>query len=355
VRIFMNFIKLAFQLARKADPFPNPRVGAVLVIDGKIIGKGYHKKAGMNHAEIEAILDAKKHGYRVKGATLYVALEPCSHTNKRTLPCTLAIIANRIKRVYFAMTDPNPGVNGAEVLRKAGIKVIGPVSQQEGMKLNRAYVKNLKVKPLVAMKMAISADGKTATKKGDSKWITGEKARKYVHRLRSIFDAVVVGAGTVVKDNPRLTSRIKGGRNPYRVIVDGRLRIPLNSKVLKLDGRAIIATTASAPKAKVARFRRMGVMVFICGKKEVNIEVLIKDLSAMGIKKILIEGGSELNAKALKFVDKFYFFIAPKIIGGREAKAVIGGEGIEKMNQAVKLKKMKAKKLGDDILLEFNR
>jgi len=205
-----KFMRTALALARKSNPHPNPRAGAVLVKNGKIIGQGYHKKAGHPHAEIEAMVDAKGKGNRIKGSTLYVTLEPCSHTAKRTAPCTKTIIENGISKVVFGMEDPNPLVNGKERLRKAGIKVVGPVAEQKASAMNRRYLENIVKKPLVVIKMAISADGKTATRTGESKWITSESSRRYVHKMRSRFDAVLVGAETVKKDNPRHTARMKG-------------------------------------------------------------------------------------------------------------------------------------------------
>jgi diaminohydroxyphosphoribosylaminopyrimidine deaminase/5-amino-6-(5-phosphoribosylamino)uracil reductase len=351
-----KFMERAFALARKTDPFPNPRVGAVLVKKGKIIGEGYHRKAGMPHAEIEAIKDAKRrtgNAHAAAGATLYVTLEPCSHKNKRTPPCTSDIIAERIKKVVFAMKDPNPLVCGEKVLRKAGVKVVGPMAERKAAAINNRYIRNLSKKPFVAIKMAMSVDGRTATKAGDSKWITGKKARQYVHRMRGQFDAVMVGSRTIEIDNPRLTARLKGASNPRRIIVDSDLCIPSDSNVLEnKDGKTIIATTEKAPKEKLANMRN----AFVCGKKRVDMRRLVQCLSAMGIKRVMIEGGSELNASAMEagIVDKLYIFVAPKIIGGRDAKGVIGGKGIAKMKDAKMLKNMKIRRFGEDLLLEFD-
>lgn len=355
----MENMLLALKLAGKADPFPNPRVGAVLARGNRILGTGHHKAPGMPHAEIEAIENAKSRSGNpriAKGATLYVTLEPCSHKNKRTPPCTEAIIANGIARVVFAMKDPNPLVSGASELRKAGIRVNGPTNQKQAESINKRYIAHISKKPLVAIKMAMSADGKAATKTGDSKWITSRKARECVYRLRAEFDAVVVGAGTVKTDDPKLTTHGKG-RDPYRVIVDGDLCIPPGAKILgSRDGKTIIATSGKAPKNKIKKINgaNCGVQVFICGKSWVDMRKLVLGLSAMGMKRILIEGGGELNAKALEagIVDRVYFFIAPKIIGGRNAKSVIGGDGIEKMADALRLKNMKLKKIGGDFLIQ---
>ncbi|MBN2121803.1 bifunctional diaminohydroxyphosphoribosylaminopyrimidine deaminase/5-amino-6-(5-phosphoribosylamino)uracil reductase RibD [Candidatus Micrarchaeota archaeon] len=353
-----TLMEMAFELARKSNPFPNPRVGAVIAKEGRVIGRGYHKKPGMPHAEIEAMQDAQRAGESLSGSTLYATLEPCSHTSKRTPPCAQEIISKGIKKVVFAMEDPNPLVGGAKLLREAGIEVEGPCAKEEGVALNREYLKNIMQKPLVAIKMAMSADGKTATRNGDSHWISGEESREYVHKLRSDFDAVVVGAGTIKADNPQLTSRIRGGKNPYRIIVDGSLGIPLDSKVLaNTDGKTIIATTEKAPRGRMLELEtRANCTVFCCGKESVDMQKLVSSLSAMGMKKILIEGGSELNASALEagVVDKLYLFIAPKIIGGKDAKGVIGGAGISSMGEAIKLGNMKTRKMGEDLLLEFS-
>jgi diaminohydroxyphosphoribosylaminopyrimidine deaminase/5-amino-6-(5-phosphoribosylamino)uracil reductase len=358
----MRFMKMALRLAKLSQPFPNPRVGAVLVRGGKVIGEGHHRRAGLPHAEIEAIEDARRRsGDRdaVSGATLYVSLEPCSHRMKRTPPCTEAIIAAGIRRVVFGMSDPNPLVSGAAVLRAAGVEVEGPVATREGEAINQRYIRSVSSRPYVAIKMAMSADGKTATRTGDSKHrISGPEERLFVHRMRNDYDVVMVGAGTVITDDPKLTCRISGGRDPIRVIIDGRLRIPMGADVLRRDdGKTIIATTSLAPKRKVEAIARgTSAHVFVCGGKEVDLRALVGALGAMGARKIMIEGGSELNAKALGagIVDRLYLSIAPKIIGGRGAKGVVGGVGIEKLSQAIRLGNLKVKRLGKDLLLQYD-
>jgi diaminohydroxyphosphoribosylaminopyrimidine deaminase/5-amino-6-(5-phosphoribosylamino)uracil reductase len=353
----IRFMKLALSLAKKADPFPNPRVGAVLVKGGKIIGMGYHCRAGLPHAEIEAIEDAKlktRNQHAARGATLYVTLEPCSHTMKRTPPCTKAIIAHGLKRVVYAMRDPNPLVSGAKELKRAGIQVSGPGGEKEAMALNKRYIANIARQPFVAMKMAMSADGKTATRTGDSRWISGAKARDFVHRMRSGFDAVMVGAGTIKTDDPELTTHGKG-RNPWRIIVDGRLSMPLDARLLKnMDGKTIVVISGKAEQAKALAIQRAGARVLVCGSGPVDLRKLVAALGAMGIKRILIEGGSELNAAAMAagIVDRLYLFIAPKIIGGKDAKPVIGGRGIGKMGDAPRLEGMRMRRIGEDLLLE---
>ncbi len=347
----MDFMEKALGLAKKANPYPNPRVGAVLVRNGKIIGQGYHHKPGRPHAEIEAIEDAKKKGHEVKGSILYVTLEPCSHKNKRTPPCTGVIKKNGITKVVFAMKDPNPLVCGIDILKKQGVAVKGPVAQKKAEKINKRYLERLKRKPFCAIKMAMSADGKSATRTGDSKWISSPESRRYVHRLRAEYDAVMVGAGTVKKDNPRLTARIKGAKDPLRVIVDGRLSIPLNSKVVRKG--TVIAVSEKAPKTKILEAEKKGAKVFVFGKSRVDIKELVKSIGAMGMEKILIEGGSGLNASALDagVVGRVYLFIAPRIIGGKEAKGVVGGKGAKTMKNALEGRKMTSRRSGRDILL----
>lgn len=363
-----RFMKAAFSLAKKSNPFPNPRVGAVLVrefrarngrLETRIIGRGYHKAPGLPHAEIEAIQNAKlktQDPLCCRGATMYVTLEPCSHSLKRTPPCTDAIIAEGIKRVVYAMRDPNPLVSGAGARRldDAGIDVRGPTNEKAAHGMNRKYAAAVSKKPFIAIKMAMSADGRTATRTGDSKWISSEESRGCVHALRAEFDAVMVGAGTVQKDDPELTSHGKG-RDPIRIIIDGKLKTPPGSRVLaKRDGKTIIAASGLAPKARIRRIAEdSGAHVFVCGKKKVDLRTLVGALGAMGMKRILIEGGSGLNASALDegVVDRIYFFIAPKIIGGERARGVIGGMGASRIKDAIRLGDMKTKKIGQDILL----
>ena len=231
----------------KSRTSPNPAVGALIVKNGKILAKGYHKKAGTPHAEIIAL---KKAGALSRGATLFVNLEPCCHTEKKTPPCTKAIIKSGIKKVVTAIIDPNPNVAGMGIkeLRKAGIKTEVGVMEAEAKKLNEAFIKFItKKEPFVFMKVAQTIDGKIATATGNSKWITGALSREYVHRLRNEADALLVGIGTVKADNPSLDCRVKGGMNPFRIIIDSSLRIPLNAKLLKhKDNRTIIATTEKA-------------------------------------------------------------------------------------------------------------
>ncbi|MFH0884953.1 MAG: bifunctional diaminohydroxyphosphoribosylaminopyrimidine deaminase/5-amino-6-(5-phosphoribosylamino)uracil reductase RibD [Candidatus Micrarchaeota archaeon] len=352
-----TFMRQAFRLAKKANPYPNPRVGAVLVKNGKVIGEGFHRAPGKPHAEIEAIEDAKRRAgtpHAARGATLYVTLEPCSHSAKRTPPCTKAIIREGISKVVYAMKDMNPLVSGAKELSRAGIKVVGPTGGNAAKALNRDYIALIGKKPFAAIKMAMSADGKTATRSGDSKWISCPKSRAYVHWLRTEYGAVMVGAGTIETDNPELTAHGKG-RDPYRIIIDRRLSIEPRTKVLRnKDGKTIVVTVEKADQAKALAIQRAGARVLVCGRDAVDLGMLMTALNAMGIRKILIEGGSELNADAIEagIVDMLYLFIAPKIVGGRESKGVFGGIGISSIGDAIKLDKMKIRKIGVDFLLE---
>lgn len=334
-----EYIRLALSLAAKAKGMtsPNPCVGAVVVKDGRIVGKGYHKYAGGPHAEVYALRQA---GRKAKGATLYVSLEPCSHYG-RTPPCVDAIVSAGIKRVVAAMKDPNPVNNGKgfAILRRNGIRVETGVLESEARKFNEEFVKFITKKiPFVTVKVAQTLDGKIATRTGDSKWISAEGAREFVHKLRSQADAIMVGANTVLIDDPLLTVRLKGRkiRQPLRVVLSGKSGIPPSARIVhNKGGRTMIIR----PKGKTGR---------------VDIKRLLKELAGRGVTHVLIEGGGEVIASALKakVVDKVYFFIAPKIIGGREAKTSVEGEGIGRIARAIGLKDMTSRNIGGDILIE---
>lgn len=336
---------------------PNPAVGAVLVKGNRVISEGYHKKAGSAHAEIIAL---KKAGTKAKGATLFITLEPCCHTDKRTPPCTSAIIKSGIKEVVVAMIDPNPKVSGKglQELRRSGIKSETGLMKEEAARLNEAFIKFItEMMPFVTLKIAQSLDGKIATSLGESKWITGTQARKCVHRLRNDVDAVLVGIGTVLQDNPSLDCRIRGGIDPYRVIVDTHLRIPSDVRVLRhRDGKTIIATTSMANKRTVSRLRSEGHTVLIIRRYNgrVDLRILMKELAKRNITSVMIEGGATLNASALSrgIVDKVLIFCAPKIIGGRDAIPSVGGISPSSLNKAIGLKDVCVAKIGSDILFE---
>ena len=352
------YMGIAIRLARKGvgKTSPNPMVGAVIVANGKVIGQGYHKKCGDHHAEINAINSTKEN---IKGQTFYVTLEPCSHYG-RTPPCVDAVIQENPGRVVVGSLDPNPEVNGkgVKILRSKGIKVDVGIREAECMQLNEHYFKFVKTgMPFITVKYAQTLDGRIATKSGDSQWISSEASRKYVHRLRSIHDGIMVGAGTVAADNPQLTVRHVKGKNPFRIIVDSKLRIPIKSSVLKDDNShlSIIATTSSTPAAKIAEVRKRGVDVWIV-KKETNGRVSLRDLlirlGKREIVSVLVEGGPEIVTSLLKagLVDKMIIPIAPKIIGkGLEA---VGDLNINKINNAIIFSSSKTMKKGDDIIFE---
>ena len=358
-----KYMKLALRLAIKAKgrTSPNPLVGAVIVKDNRIIGRGYHRRAGEPHAEINALNMA---GKKAKGATLYLNLEPCAHFG-RTSPCTKKIISSRIKEVVVAMIDPNPlnYSRGVKELRKAGIEVKVGVLEEEARKINEAYITYITTrKPFVILKTAMSLDGKIATKAGDSKWITNESSRKYVHKLRSEVDAILVGIETVLKDDPRLTVRMSdvrcqmSDRNLIRIVVDSRARIPLGARVLNKEAPTIVATTKLASKRKIEALKKKGVRVLVIRDrdKKVNLKELLKRLGKLEITSLLVEGGGRINASFLDngLVNKVLFFIAPKIIGGEEALTPAEGEGINRIKDAIKLRNISVKRFREDVLIE---
>ena len=356
-----HYMRRALELACKAEgrTSPNPMVGAVIVKSGKVVGEGYHKQAGLAHAEISAL---RRAGSQARGADLYVNLEPCCHDG-RTPPCTDAIAAAGIRRVLVGMRDPNPLVGGKGIrkLKRNGIAVTTGLLRQECARLNEAFVKYISTgRPFVILKSALSLDGKIATRTGDSRWITGPEAREHAHRLRDRVDAVLVGAGTVRADDPRLTVRLKKGRgrNPVRVIVDGKKRVPLSAKVFRNAGRdrVIYAAGTGLSSARKNKLQRMGVEVLALKQKNgrVNLGRLMDKLGEMELMSVLIEGGAEINACALKekLVDKVIYFLAPKIIGGNDAPGAVGGRGVERLEDALQLQDMTFSRIGDDLIIE---
>jgi diaminohydroxyphosphoribosylaminopyrimidine deaminase/5-amino-6-(5-phosphoribosylamino)uracil reductase len=352
------YMGIAIRLARKGigKTSPNPMVGAVIVANGKIIGQGYHKRCGDHHAEINAINSTKKN---IKGSTFYITLEPCSHYG-RTPPCVDAVIQENPERVVVGSLDPNPEVNGRgiKILRSKGIKVDVGILETECRQLNEHYFKFVKTgMPYITVKYAQTLDGRIATKSGDSQWISSEASRRYVHHLRSINDGIMVGAGTVAADNPQLTVRHVKGKNPFRIIVDSNLRIPIKSSVLTdiNSHLTIIATTSSAPTVKITAIKKLGVEVWVARKERdgrVSLRDLLKKLGKREIVSVLVEGGSEVITSLLKanLVDKMIIPIAPKIIGkGLEA---IGDLKINKINKAIRFSSFKTMKKGDDIIFE---
>lgn len=349
------FMREALRIAKNAEgrTSPNPLVGAVVVKDGKIIAEGWHRQAGTPHAEVHALNMA---GELAKGATLYVTLEPCSHFG-RTPPCVNKIIESGIKKVVAAMKDPNPKVSGRgfEILKNAGIEVEIGLLEAESRILNEVFLKFITKKlPFVTLKFASSLDGKIATFNGESQWITCEESRKFGHHLRDINDAILVGVGTVLADNPSLTTRLVEGKNSIRVIVDSNARTPLNSKVLDKSARTIIAVTENAPVDKISELKARGVEIIFSGDGErVDLNILMKKLAEREITSVLVEGGGTIHFSMLKngLVDKIYAFIAPKIIGGAKSLTSVEGIGFEKLADAVEIKDFTAEKLGEDILL----
>jgi diaminohydroxyphosphoribosylaminopyrimidine deaminase/5-amino-6-(5-phosphoribosylamino)uracil reductase len=335
---------------------PNPMVGAVIVRNGRVVGQGWHRKAGTPHAEINALQQA---GELARGATMYVTLEPCSH-HGRTGPCADAVIAAGLKKVVVAMNDPNPVVAGRGInrLREAGIEVIEGILANEAASLNEIFIKWISTQmPFVTLKSAMSLDGKIAAHTGHSQWITGPSSRERVQQLRDCYDAILVGIGTVLADNPRLTTRLSyEGKNPIRIIIDSMARTPLDANIIT-DGLAptIIAVTHKAPQEKINSLRACGAEVLIIETKQSGIDLrqLFKFLGRRDITSILIEGGASINASVLEenLVDKIYWFIAPKIIGGKSALGPVGGQGVHDVNHAHSFEDMNIETVGQDILI----
>ncbi len=356
------FMKKALELAEKARGAanPNPMVGAVLVKNNKIISSAYHKRVGALHAEALAI---KKAGKRAKGATLYVNLEPCSHVG-RTPPCTEALKKNKIRKVYCSMVDPNPlnSGRGIDKLRKNNINVSMGLLKNEAEKLNEVFVKYMIEKmPFVTLKMAESLDGKIATKNRDSKWISSESSRAYAHRFRSEVDAILVGVNTILEDDPILTSR--ASRSPIKVVLDPYLKIPESARIFskKSPALCIIAVlekslNKKATMQKIKRLNKKGVLIIsLPGKNGViDLRKLLKELAELEIAHLLIEGGGETAAGFIEkgLVDKIMFFIAPKIVGGRNAITSVEGTGVDKIKKSVKLENIELERVEEDILVK---
>lgn len=349
-------MRRALNLAKKAlgRTSPNPVVGAVIVdSDGKIVGEGYHKKAGLPHAEREAL---KMAGEKARGGTMFVTLEPCCHYG-RTPPCTEAIIEAGIKKVVVAVRDPNPKVSGKgiEILKNAGIEVVEGVLEEEAALLNEKFFKYIKTGlPFIALKWAMTADGKIATKTGDARWVSGEKSRNFTHNLRNEYDAILVGARTLILDDPLLTCRIKGGRNPYRIILSASGNLPPNLRLFTLDREKNILITTNTNLASHVQQSFANIIVASKGDNKVNLKEAFFELTKLGITSILIEGGAQVHASILKekLADKIYLFVAPKIIGGDKALGPVAELGINYLQEALPFKLQKVKRLGEDVLLE---
>lgn len=335
---------------------PNPLVGAVIVKDGEIIGEGYHECYGEAHAERNAVKNAIK---PVEGSTIYVTLEPCAHYGK-TPPCVDLIIEKKFKKVVIGMLDPNEKVAGKSIekLKKHGIDVVVGVKEEECKNMNEIFIKYITSKvPFVVLKSGMSLDGKIATYSGESKWITSKESREDSQSLRNRLNSIMVGVNTVIADDPELTCRVNNEKKLIRIIVDTNLRIPLDSKVVKnIDKLTIVATTLKANEGKKQTLRDLGVKVIEVSEKnnKVNLKELVKKLGQEGIDSILIEGGGTLNFSALEenIVDKVIFYIAPKILGGENSKSCIAGIGFSKLDNAVNLKDMSYRKIGEDLVVE---
>jgi diaminohydroxyphosphoribosylaminopyrimidine deaminase/5-amino-6-(5-phosphoribosylamino)uracil reductase len=352
-----RFMRMALRRGRRGlgRTSPNPPVGAVVVARGAVVGRGFHRQAGAPHAEVAALQAA---GPRARGATLYVTLEPCAH-HGRTPPCTDAVIAAGVRRVVVGTRDPNPRVpgNGLQRLRAAGIAVHSGVLQAECDALIAAFRKHVTTgRPLVTLKLAASLDGRIATATGDSRWITGEDSRRFVHRLRAEHDAILVGAETIIRDDPALTCRVRGGRNPLRVVLDGRLRLPLRAQVLTQPAPAatvvITAQPASSPKVRQLRARGVEVVSVAARTGRIPITRVMRELGQRNIMSVLIEGGATVAAAALAAgaVDRLLVFVAPKLIGG-DGWPMLAGLGVRGMRDALALGPLRVRRFAQDLLV----
>ncbi len=358
----ITFMQRALDLARQAKgrTSPNPLVGAVIVKAGKVIGEGYHQKAGTPHAEVHALNAA---GENARGATLYTNLEPCCHWG-RTPPCTEAVINAGIAHVYVAEVDPNPSVagKGVQQLQNAGIYVHIGVCRQEASDLNEVHRKYIQTgKPFVILKTAMSLDGKIATASGESQWITSEASRQRGHEVRDTVDAILVGRGTVSRDNPSLTTRLQNrkGQDATRIVLDSRGRTRTDARIFNTESEAgvIVAVTAEAPRENVGALEKVGAEIITVPAVHGNVcfKSLMEILGKREITSVLIEGGSEINGSAIAagVVDKVMCFVAPKLIGGQNAPGPIGGVGIHSLADAVNLQRIKVTRIPEhDLLIE---
>jgi len=356
-------MRMALRLAARAkgQTFPNPMVGALVVRSGRVVGQGYHRKAGGPHAEALALAQA---GPAAAGSTLYLTLEPCSHTG-RTPPCTEAILKSGIRRVVAAMVDPNPRVRGRGLrrLRARGVRTAVGILEPEARALNEIFIHRMSSqRPFITLKLAQSLDGRIATTAGCSRWISGSAARRWARRLRAENDAVLVGVNTVLADNPQLTirSRVKGGgwreRLLLKIVLDSKLRTPAGARILSSSGPVLIAATRSAPRSREFRLRKAGAEVirFPSENGKVRLTAVLKKLARRGVSRLLIEGGGEVAASALeaRAVDRAVWIIAPKILGGKEAVPAVGGKGVRSLNRAARLENVRVRRLGEDWVME---
>ncbi len=352
------YMDLAIKLALKAKGLtsPNPMVGAIVVKNNRIVGQGYHEKAGLAHAEVIALDEA---GKNTRGATLYVTLEPCAHFG-RTPPCVDRIIQSKIKEVVIGMIDPNPLNNGKgiQILKNHKIKVEAGVREEKLRQINAAFIKYItKRMPLVTVKVAESLDGKIATRTGESKWITSDKSRNYSHRLRQNYDAVMVGVNTVRRDNPKLDAWFSR-KQPAKIVIDSQLSTPQDANIFANNSKVIIATIAPRPGQETENRSILARKAKILEIKEkfgqINLKDMLKTLARMEITSVLVEGGGTLIGSLFDegLVDKVLFFISPKIIGGKEAVSSVMGKGISRLDSAVALKNLKLRRFKEDIMIE---
>ena len=355
------YMSRAIDLAQRGAGWtsPNPLVGAVIVKDGRIIGEGWHHKYGDLHAERDALKNCTEDP---AGATIYVTLEPCCHHGKQP-PCTEALIEAGIRRVVMGSGDPNPLVagEGIRILRDHGITVDEGVLEPECRRINDIFFHFITTgRPYIAMKYAMTMDGKIACFTGASKWVTGEKAREHVQTLRNRYRGIMVGIGTVLADDPMLNCRIPGGRSPVRIICDSQLRTPLDSQIVRTAGEyeTIIATCVKDPE-RYAPYEKQGVTILCVPEdrtagQQVDLEQLLRELGERKIDSILLEGGAQLNWSMVVggHVNKVYTYIAPKIFGGASAKSPVGGDGFPDPADALHMKVIRTDSLGDDLLIE---
>lgn len=355
-----SFMARAIELARCGEgrTAPNPPVGAVLVRDGRIVGEGYHPAAGAPHAEIFALRAA---GDLARGADLYVTLEPCCHQG-RTGPCTEAVIAAGVSRVFYGAVDPNPRVAGAGLarLRAAGLEVAPAPLAAECGRLIAPFAKHVASgRPYVILKAAMSLDGQLATAAGESRWISGEASRTLVHRLRDRVDGILTGAGTVVADDPRLTTRLpEGGRNPARIVIDSQLRTAPQALVYsaQASGQRLLVTAADHGAGPLAPYRCQGVEVVTAPRRgaHLDLDAVMELLGGRSLQTLLVEGGGALNGALLRagLVDRLMLFVAPLLFGGGDGKPLFAGAGVTRLAEALHLEDLRVSRVGDDLLLE---
>ena len=356
-----EYMQRALELAKRGEGYvnPNPMVGCVVVKDGRIISEGFHEKVGEYHAERNALLLCEEDP---AGADLYVTLEPCCHYG-RTPPCTEIIIEKNIKRVFVAALDVNPKVagKGVQILRDAGIEVVTGILEEEAKKLNEVFYHYFETnRPFVALKYAMTLDGKIACYTGDSQWITNEQSRAYVHELRKKYAAILAGIGTVLADDPMLNCRTEQGVDPVRIVLDNRLQLPEDSKLVQTanDIPTIAVTTnetfSSAKGQEKARaLNKLGVEVLSCGQEQTDLKELLNVLAERDIDSVLVEGGGTVNASFLEqnLVDRVYAFLGLKLVGGASSKTPVEGNGISSISNAPELTSVEVQRFGEDVLL----